>query len=163
MLLFVKCILLIGLAFIFYQDFIERRVWVFLFPIVAFCGSYLFYRNSNWEYYILCIFINITIVAVVLLINYLFARFILRKKFLKETLGLGDVFFFISFSLSFPTITFINFFVFSILFTFVFHIGLKYFLTLRAKTAPLAGCMSLFLMAIYLIHWLGFYTNIYLL
>jgi hypothetical protein len=159
----VKILLLLTLSIIFYQDFKERRVWAFLFLLFGLLGSYLFYRDSEWEFYKLSILINLGIIIIVLLMNYLFARFILKKRFLKEALGLGDVLFFLAFAISFPTVTFINFFVFSILFTFVFHIVLKNVSISWHKNPPLAGCMSLFLIAVYLTKWLGLYESIYVL
>ncbi len=158
-----KCFLLLSLALIFYQDLKDRKVWTFLFPVFALCGSYLFFKSVVTEFFITSVFINIAVIGIILLLNYLFARFILKKKFLKEALGLGDILFFIAFAISFPTVTFINFFVFSILFTFVFHIIIKRISPSWQKEAPLAGCMSLFLMAVYSIHWTGFYHPIYIL
>ncbi len=163
MILVIKFVLLGSLTTILYQDIKDRRVWFVLFPSVAIFGSYLFYNSSHLEFYGVSILINLGVVSVVLLVNYLFARFILKKNFLKEALGLGDVLFFIAFGMSFPPIAFINFFVFSILFTFVFHVVLKNISTSWQKNAPLAGCMSLFLIAVYLAHWLGFYESMYVL
>lgn len=141
----------------------DRRVWAFLFPLFALCGSLLFYQNTTFEFYLLSIGINLLIVIVIILINYLFAKYVLKKRLLKEVLGLGDVLFFLAFSLSFPTISFINFFVFSMLFAFIFHLILKRINTIRHKTIPLAGSMSLFLLIVYLINWMGVYNEIYIL
>ncbi|WP_146743687.1 hypothetical protein [Aequorivita sp. CIP111184] len=119
--------------------------------------------NSTLEYYLLSVCINLGIVLIVVLINYLFAELVLKKNFLKEALGLGDILFFIAFALCFPTGAFINFFVFSILFTFVLHLALSKLLKKKNKNIPLAGYISLFLMVAYLVSWLGFYDSLYLL
>lgn len=161
MIVLVKLLLLASLTTIFYQDLRDRMVWAALFPLTALCGTYLFYKNSDVAFYAISVFINIGAVSIIVLINYVVARFILKKNFLKEVLGIGDVIFFVAFGVSFPPITFINFFVFSILFTFVFHTVLKNTSSSWCKYPPLAGCMSLFLIAVYVCKWLGLYEPIY--
>ena len=163
MLLTAKIILLLSLLFIFYQDLKDRKVYVFLFPLFGVLGSYLFFFNSGFAYYLLSICINLGIVIIVVLLTYLFAKWVLQKKYFKEAMGLGDILFFIAFAFCFPTIAFLNFFVFSILFTFVLHLALSKLLKDKNRNVPLAGYMSLFLMGIYLVNWLGFYEYLYLL
>lgn len=157
----VKILLLLTLAIICFQDYKDRLVWVFLFPLFGVLGCYLFFTQSIWEVFIVAIIINLAIVGLIILLNYLVAKYVLKKKFLKEALGLGDILFIISFCLSFPTISFINFFVFSLLFTIVIHFLLKKIHTPHNNSVPLAGTMSLFLMTVYLSHWIGWFNNIY--
>lgn len=163
MIVFLKFFLGLTLSIIGYQDVKERAVWIVLFPIFTLLGTYLFYNNVEWGYYSLTILINLGIILVVLLTTYICVRFIFHREHFLEALGLGDVFFFIGFALSFPTLTFINFFVFSILFTFVFWKILVWYRPKRHKTIPLAGSMAFFLILVYIIHWTGFYPQIYLL
>lgn len=158
-----KVLLMVSLLIIFLQDLRDREVYAFLFPLLGILGSYLFFINSNFDYYLLSLGINILIIAIILLLNYLFSRFIMKKHFLREALGPGDILFFIAFALSFPTVTFINFFVFSILFTFVLHLALSKLVKDKNRDIPLAGYMSLFLMTAYSVSWLGFYDTLYLL
>lgn len=158
---FIKGILFLILTVIFIQDFKDRMVWVFLFPFFAVLGSFLYFDSSNWEVYKITILINLAIVGILLLLNYLVATYVFKKKFLKEAFGVGDILFIIAFSLSFPTISFINFFVFSLLFTIVIHFLLKKIRTPHNDSVPLAGAMSLFLMAVYICHWLGWYDALY--
>lgn len=163
MLILIKFLLFFSLVFIFFQDYRDRQVYVFLFPLIGILGTYLFFLNSNLEYYFLSVCINLGIVLIVVLLNYLFAKLVLKKNLLKEAMGLGDIFFFIAFALCFPTVTFINFFVFSILFTFVLHLALSKLSMEKNRHIPLAGYMSLFLIAVYLVSWLGFHDSLYLL
>ena len=163
MVILIKCLLFFSLALIFFQDYKDRKVYIFLFPLFGILGTYLFFLNSNLEYYLLSVCINLGIVLIVIILNYLIAELVLKKKFIKEAMGLGDIFFFIAFALCFPTVSFINFFVFSILFTFVLHLAQSKLLKKKDKNIPLAGYMSLFLIAIYSVNWLGFYDSIYLL
>lgn len=163
MLLLIKVLLLFSLLFIFFQDYRDRQVYVFLFPLFGVLGTYLFLSSSTPEYYFLTLCINLGIVLIVILLNYLFAKLVLKKKLLKEALGLGDILFFLAFAISFSTLSFVNFFVFSILFTFVLHLALSKLLKQKKENIPLAGYMSLFLIGIYSVHWLGFYDYLYLL
>ncbi len=169
MIILIKTILLISLLLILFQDIKQRQVWVILLPIFAIMGSVLFYYSAITVFFLYSILINLALVGFLIVINYLFAKFILKKSLFKEALGLGDVLFFIGFALSFPTFSFINFFVFSLLFSLVLQMVLKLFSKGRNQinkdainTIPLAGYMAIFLIAVYNCHWLGFYPSIYI-
>ncbi|MEL6809716.1 MAG: hypothetical protein AAFP76_00080 [Bacteroidota bacterium] len=159
----IKIVLMGTLGIIGVQDLKERQVWAFLFPLFGVLGAVLFYPKVTPAFFWLSIVINLGLVIVILLINFIVARYILKKNLFKEAMGLGDVLFFMGFAISFPTLTFINLFVFSILFTLVFHYVLTFLNRSVLATIPLAGCMSLFLTTIYLIHWTGFYDPLYFL
>lgn len=163
MLVAIKILLFLSLMFIFFQDYRDRKVYVFLFPLFGILGTYVFFLNSALEYYIFSICINFGVVLIVVLMNYLIAKLVLKKNLLKEAMGLGDILFFIAFAFCFPTVTFINLFVFSILFTFVLHWILTKLLKNKTSDVPLAGYMSLFLISIYLVSWLNLYDSLYLL
>lgn len=158
----IKIALVTVLILVFYQDLRERRVWFFLFPLFAILGGYLFFNEAIWEFYLTNLMINLSMVAIILLVSYLVARFLLKKSLLKEALGLGDILFFIGFASSFPTITFLNFFVFSILLTLVLHQVLK-MSSSKYQTVPLAGSMAIFLLGVYVANWAGIYSEVYLL
>jgi len=151
MIITVKILLFISLLLIFFQDIRQREVWLFLLPVFAITGSILFYNSVQSEQFYYSIPINLAIVSILILINYLFARFILKKSLFKEALGLGDMLFFIAFALSFPTLSFINFFVFSLLFSLVIQQVLRLYYKYKntnseesQSTIPLAGYMSVF-------------------
>lgn len=158
-----KVLLMASLLIIFIQDLRDREVYAFLFPFLGILGSYLFFINSNFDYYLVSLGINILMVTIILLLNYLFSRFIMKKHFLREALGIGDILFFIAFAVSFPTVAFINFFVFSILFTFTLHFVSSRMAKQKNEYVPLAGYMSLFLMSVYTVNWFSCYDSIYLL
>lgn len=161
MFILIKALLLISLLIIFLQDQKNRQVYIFLFPLFGVLGSSLFFFQSNLEDYLLSICVNTSIVLIIILINYLYAKFVMKKNLLKEAMGLGDLFFFFAFALCFPTVSFINFFVSSILFTFILDLALSKLLKTKNKSIPLAGNMSLFLIAIYTISWFLPYDSIY--
>ena len=161
MIIVFKILLIASLILITIQDFRERRVSWVLFPVYAVVGSYLFVASSTIRWFLTNVFMNIGLVTLILFILYTYARFILKKDFFKEVFGLGDLLFFIAFSLSFSTLAFINFFFFSILATLVFWIVKQKIYRSKATTIPLAGCMSLFLIFVYFSQWLGEYTELY--
>ncbi|WP_461304545.1 hypothetical protein [Aureisphaera sp.] len=159
---FVKILLAAVLSLIFYQDLKERQVWFFLFPLFAVLGTTLFYLNSDSTSYLYALGINLLIIGTLLSVLFIWARWVLKKNLLKEALGLGDMLFFIGFAVSFPTVSFINFFVFSMVFALVIHWLLSKWKSLTHSTIPLAGWMSLFLMMVYFAHWAKLYDVMYL-
>lgn len=161
MLLIVKIILLIVLVLISYQDFKDKQVWAFLFPVYALCGTLLFFEASQSNIYLLNIVINLSFISIILLVSFTVAKFVFKKKFLNSSIGLGDILFFVAFAISFPSISFLNFFTFSILFALLL-VGVRGLLSSsKFRSVPLAGCMSLFLIGVYLSHWMGWYDSIY--
>lgn len=154
--------LLSTLLIISYQDFKERMVWAILFPVFAVCGGILFFLNSQASFFGYSLLINLSFVTILLSALFFYARF-LRKENLLTLIGLGDILFFIAMAISFPTFSFLNFFVFSILLTLVISILLKLLKWGVSHTIPLAGGMSFFLTLVFLLHWSGHYPDIYLL
>ena len=158
----VRILISLSLIIVIYQDFKERKVWAFLLPVIAGCGCYLFFQMSTIDYFLLSIAVNFCIVSTILGILYLISKFLLKKRAFYQAIGLGDILFFLAIAVSFPTVSFLNFFVFAILFTFVLSFILKRLFYSAEKTIPLAGSMSIFILIVYLIHWFGFYHTIYL-
>lgn len=157
-----KLILLATLGVIAYQDFGERWVWVILFPLFGIIGGFLYWQTTTLEMFVVSALMNIIVVSIVLLSILLISRLVLKKRF-QEVLGLGDVLFFLGFALCFPTVGFLNFFVFSILFTLSVALVFKAMKATRTDEIPLAGCMSVFLIAVYLAQWTSLCQNIYVL
>lgn len=156
-----RVLLVLTLVVIFFQDIKERRVWFFLFLVFPICGASLFCLGANNDFFFWnSILINSCIVLFMLVGIYTYL-YICKKGTIKEALGLGDILFFFGIGVSFPPISFINFFVFAILFTFVFYIILRKFTNNQLETVPLAGSMALFFLCVYTIYWLGFYDSIY--
>ncbi len=135
------------LLLIFYQDYKSREVYWFLFPFLGMLLSVLFFLNSHSYFVLLSMLFNSMLVSMIILILYLYTRFISKKNFLDHSFGLGDILFFYAFCLGFPSLTFIVLFTFSILFTTSLYFILKK--DKKNKTVPLAGFMSLFLVFIF--------------
>lgn len=150
------------LVWIAFQDIKQREVWNYHFILLGALGTFLFYTNSlSIEFYLLSVLVNVLLVLLILILTKISMKLIFKKE--NNYLGLGDVFFFFAFALSFPTLTFSNFFVFAILFTLVLHLLVKKRYKSNFKTIPLAGFMSLFLFCMYIAHWLKIYPSLYVL
>lgn len=168
-LVILKIIVLMSLMLIFIQDIKHRQVWALLLPVYAVTGGWLFLNSVITDVFLSSIFINLSLVTILFFINFLIAKFILKKSLFKEAIGLGDVLFIIGLAVSFPTISFVNFLVFSLLFSLSVHLLLKLFSargnsnnSMLKNSVPLAGYMSIFLIGIYVCNWMGYIDSIYL-
>lgn len=143
------------------QDFRERAVSWILFPLLAGALSILHFESSAPEQFLVFIISNILLVSAIVLILFLYTRVILHKAFLNTSFGLGDLLFFYAFALGFPTFTFILLFVGAVLFSLLAFLVTK--LSGDSKLVPLAGFMSLFLIAVILASLLPQTPSLYLL
>ncbi|WP_040278300.1 hypothetical protein [Psychroserpens damuponensis] len=154
----VKIILIITLGLIFIQDYKERRVFWFLFPIVGLCSGFLFYNDTLPELFITSIILNLAFVTLLLLVIILYSKLVLKVN-ISEAFGLGDALLFIGLIFSFSTISFLIIFVFALVFSLIAHLSLKRFS--KIKSVPLAGYLSLFFGASYISFWLGITNSLY--
>ncbi|MEM6719245.1 MAG: hypothetical protein AAF611_08035 [Bacteroidota bacterium] len=143
---------------IFYQDIKDRSVYWFLFPIVACTAGYLYFTNTFFELFWRTATVNFGMILLILLVLHIYAKLKLKSN-LQDVFGLGDALLFIALCVAFPIVSFIIFFVFSLLLSLAIHIVLKP--TMKVASVPLAGYMSLFFLGIYAMHWTGLLTNIY--
>ncbi len=135
------------LGWMVYQDWKERKIFLFLFPVLGFLLFSVFYLESSIPsvlYY--NVLLNLVLVGILILIAFLFTRFFTQRKFLDHSLGLGDIFFFICIAIGFPTITFSILLSCSLLFSLLVFMAIK--TKLEMKTVPLAGLMAFFFMLI---------------
>ena len=148
----------ISLGIIVVQDLREYRVWWFMFPIFAGIGSSLFLSTTFWEIYVRTVGINAIILASFFLVLFTYIRVILKKKILTDAFGLGDVLLYIGLMVSFPTITFVLLLLVLPIFALVLNlvVGKK-----KVEQTPLAGYIGIFLLGVYIAHWMGFYNNLY--
>jgi chromate transport protein ChrA len=157
--LLLKIFLITSLFLILYQDFKERAVWWFLFPVFGIVAGLLHLNESLSFLFFKSLLFNLTAIGIILVISFFYTRFKMKINFLKEAMGLGDIIFFLALTLAFPTNTFIVLFVFSLIFSLMLHLVISR--KQKDTTIPLAGYASLFLICIYLSSWLGFYNNLY--
>jgi hypothetical protein len=145
---FLFIILTLCLLSIAIQDLKERQVYWFLFPLLAACSGMLFYEVSAPSVLFATVIANVLFITVLLLLLYVYSKFKGRLE-LKDAIGLGDILMFYALSFSFSTIAFIYVFVGSLVFSLLAHILSKNYL--KTHTIPLAGYMSLFFAATFII------------
>jgi len=156
--LILKIILIGSLGFIFYQDFKEREVYWFLFPLFGICSAILFYKSTLPELFYVSIGMNFIFISILLLIVFLYSKLKLKSNF-NDAFGLGDALLFIGLIFSFSTISFLIIFVFSLLFALIMHLIIKQYSKLQS--VPLASYISLFFSLAYVSHWLGITSSLY--
>ncbi len=166
MIILLKSSLVICLLSVFCQDFKDRLVSVFLFPLIAVLLGIIHYLNVGKPAIFWNVGINLGLITVMLIILYSYVR-IRAKNTFKNSLGLGDVFCFFTLAFSFASIAFITFLVFGLIFALVIHSLLSRKRTDKKdafkNSIPLAGYLCLFFTFILIIHWLEIYNNLYVL
>lgn len=154
-----RVLLLIALSLVFYQDTKERAVWWFLFPLLGLFGGYLHFTQSLTWLFFSGIFLNFLFVIGLFAVAFFYAKIKMKVDFLKEAIGLGDILFYLSLAVAFPTEAFLVILVFSMVFSLGLHVAV--FRKNVNETVPLAGYASLFLMFVYLSSWSGLYKTLY--
>lgn len=144
-------LLVLTFSIILYQDIKDRVVYWFLYPLIGvFCFA-ISYNEIGLNITIINTLINISIIALVLGISKIYVTIKMKKTFINEVIGLGDILFFVFICFSFAPITFVILFTFSLLFSLILHLILD---KEQNKTVPLAGYMSLFYSSVYTIVYL---------
>lgn len=136
---------MIVLLLVIFQDFKKRQIHVSLPILLILFSSVINYISNNLSLMdILCNigFIIINIVGLFLYFSIKNRRFI---NPIDEFIGLGDVLFFIAITPLFTRKPFIIFFVVSLILTLLSHSVVN--TIKKTKTIPLAGYLSLFLVA----------------
>lgn len=140
---------MVCLGSIVFQDFKERKVYWFLFPLAMLLfGSLHFLHSTEPKVFFYYSLINFVLITCIIGILFIYTKFILKKSFLNHSLGLGDILFFYAFGLGFPSTTFIVLFVGTIIFSLLVFLLFKG--RLKLDTVPLAGLMGLFLVFVIL-------------
>ena len=153
-----KILLIFTFLIIFIQDYKSRLVYWFLYPIVGLLAFLIQTKENSFIIASTNSSINILFITLILLFCFLYAKLKLKKKFVNEVIGVGDILFFVFISFSFSILSFMVFFVFSLLFSLMVHFVLKN--KEKDITIPLAGYMSFFFATIYSI---SFFYNCFFL
>ena len=159
--LLLKLLVITSCVCIAFQDFRERAVTWLFFPTLAILLTSQYLLTSTIDQYYPFILANLLLVSGILLILFLYTRYISKTKFLNVSIGLGDILFFYAFALGFPTLTFIVLFSGSILFS-----ALCFFIYKKQgpiATVPLAGLMGCFLIVVFLASFFPKTPSLYLL
>ncbi len=158
--LFIKIILISIFILILYQDIKDRKVFWFLFPMVAILSGILSFKNIYEDYFLITISTNMIFVAFLIAFVFMYSKYKLKAQ-LSETFGLGDLLLFIALAFTFASVSFIVLFVFGLVFSLLLYLLLKN--RSKHKTVPLAGYMSLFFAIAYTSHWIGYLPTLYIL
>lgn len=165
----VKIAVMASLFAIIYQDIKDRTVYWWLFLLSALGLATLHMLNVGWLQFGIHSIINSAIIGLILLILLGYSRFKMQADGLQDVFGLGDILFLFALAIGFSTVSFITFFVFGLLFSLALHIVLSYLLSRKRSTedidatVPLAGYLALFFSGILVVHWSGFYDDLYVL
>lgn len=139
-----------SLGGIIYQDFAERRVWWFWFPLLALAGLGYGWITLSLGTYLefVCINFGFLILQAVLLLCYLFVS---RKRVfnpLNQLIGLGDVLFFTALTFWFHPMYYILFYIGSLLFSLMAWIVWLLVVKNHNPMLPLAGLAAVFYLCI---------------
>jgi hypothetical protein len=152
LLLPLKILLILVLLFICYQDYKDRLVYWLLYPIVGVLGFGIQIAYLDYKIIILNSLINLIFITILLFITYIYTTFILKKQWLNQSIGSGDILLFIFLSFTFSFISFIILLTFSLVFSLLLH-TLSPILRSYNKaciTVPLAGYIALFFSVVYM-------------
>ncbi|KRB56708.1 hypothetical protein [Flavobacterium sp. Root186] len=144
---YLKLILLIVFTLVLYQDFKSRLVYWFLYPIIGILAFAIQLHNLPLSIALTNLGFNLIFVVLILAVSMMYVRF--RKLDFKNTIGIGDILFFLFIAGTFSIVSFLVLFVFSLLFSLILHLVLSN--KKEQSTVPLAGYMSLFFGAVYAI------------
>ncbi|MEP0266113.1 hypothetical protein [Dokdonia sp.] len=160
-----------SLLAIFYQDQKDRLVYWWLFLVGALGLSVIHINAVGWLQYGIHSAFNSGLVLLMLLVLIGYIKIRMQTFSLQNVLGIGDIFFLFALALGFATLSFVTLLVFGFIFSLIIHLVFQKFTLSRKhtkdismhkeKTVPLAGYLSLFFAGVLLVHWLGFYDNLY--
>lgn len=147
---YLKVLLIIIFAIVLYQDFKSRLVYWFLYPIIGILAFAIQLYNLPTAVAFFNLGFNVLFVAIILGVAFLYVRF--RQLNFSNSIGIGDILFFIFISGTFSIVSFLVLFVFALLFSLLLHFVLNN--KKEYQTVPLAGYMSLFFGAVYVMTFL---------
>lgn len=143
-----KLLLIAVFILIFLQDNKDRLVYWFLYLAT---GILCFAVQLSVNLIVVSLVntaVNLIIIIVLLLSGMIYSKYIMRKSFIGESIGMGDILFFIAICLAFSTVVFIILLTFALIFALVLHLYRK---NESVHTCvPLAGYMALFFSGVYL-------------
>lgn len=154
----IKTIIIIVFLVIFFQDYKNRLVYWFLFPLIAILSATIQFVKMGVISTAVNSLFNLFFIGIIILICYLYSKFKINRNF-SEVMGIGDILLFIGISFTFSIVSFLIVFVFSLVFALSLHLVLKN--NNSDKTVPLAGYMSMFFGIVYLIDLLFDYPTLY--
>ncbi len=156
--IFLKIIIVISCVIITIQDHLSRSVWWFVFPLLGISMGMIYYQNSQQENFLINCFINNVILLIIMALAILILKLKRPELGMDRMIGLGDILLFLAFSFGFPSMAFVIILVSSLIFSLVVHLVLR---KNHQETVPLAGYSSSLLLLLFMVHWFGFYPQLY--
>jgi|GEM_PF-502656 len=147
---FLLLVLVLLLAYTAWQDFVQREIYWFLFPLIA--GLFILNGWLNDGFMLQYAIANILLITVqlgLLCVYYLVVRRV-QPKHMEQYLGWGDVLFFFVLTFVFSPLNFFIFYLSSLLLIAVFYL-IKYYFWKSDQSIPLAGFQAL-LLSLLLMH-----------
>lgn len=154
---YLKLILVIVFAIVLYQDFKNRLVYWFLYPVIGILAFAIQLNNIPLTIAFFNTGFNLLFVALILVVSFFYIKF--RNLDFTNAIGIGDILFFVFISCTFSVVSFLVLFVFALIFSLVLHFVLSN--KKEQQTVPLAGYMSLFFGVIYIISFSNINTFLY--
>ena len=142
-----KILILVLFLLIFWQDTKDRLVYWFLYPLV---GGLAFFIQASYNGYFVILTntaVNVLLIGLILGTAFVYSKIIMKRQFVNESIGIGDILLFIFLCCTFSPLPFIILLVFSLMFSLVVHVYLRN--RSAHTTVPLAGYISLFFFAVY--------------
>lgn len=149
---FLNVLLVVAFFLVLFQDYKDRLVYWYLYPAIGILSFLIQIGNNTLIISTINSFINLLFICTILLVCFIYARLKLKKHFLNNVFGLGDILFFLFICFTFSSISFFILFAFSLFFSLLLHLALGH--KNKDKTVPLAGYMSLFFGVVYIISFL---------
>lgn len=134
---------------IFIEDLRERKVSLYLFLIAILAGGYLHFHQGLHVVFLFVISLNVSMLGILTVALWLYTELKMQKK-LRDTFGLGDFLFFLFLGVSFPSVTFLVLFSFSLIFSLLLFVIVRG--SLRNKMVPLAGFQSVFVGLVFVLN-----------
>lgn len=154
---YLKLLLIIVFAIVLYQDFKNRLVYWFLYPIIGILAFAIQLCNVPSTIAFFNLGVNLLFITIILGSSFLYTRF--RNLNFTDAIGMGDILFFVFVSGAFSIISFFVLFVFALLFSIILHQVLMN--KKEDQTVPLAGYMALFFGVVYAMTFLSNSTFLY--
>ncbi len=148
MMLFLRVLLMILFVVVLIQDVKSRAINIFLLPAILLCALFIRYKETGLYFTSVYLYNAIFLFVVFFVLSLYFS---IRKKMLwnpfKDSMGIGDLLFFIAVIPLFDLHSYMYFFIIGLVFSMVVHLLVKSIKKSKdSTTVPLAGYLSLFLM-----------------
>lgn len=140
-----QIILFLLLVVAFMQDWKFRAIHWFVFPLLAIDSVLIFFfAQQDWK----ILWLNLTFVLIIMSVLFFYVSLREQKwtNIFERHFGIGDVLFFIAVIPLFGSVNYVLFFITGMIFSGLLHGVVS--LRKQASTVPLAGYLSLYLVAL---------------